>query len=326
MATILGMAVSGITLTITGLAVGIGTTYALYKNPNPQALIMILAGLSFVAYAFSENWRNPAGFQNFSGDKLPGNADKDGYVYLDGNIVAPYVTEKIQSVDDYEYSLVFGQEGDRAMTKANRDLLMSKYPMDWTTRPPSSEAFQQGLAEFKESFSNPVPQTSVNPFKEIDGSTMTPPDLNDEQKKENEIMSTYIPKKAASLTTYDVADAKELVDKIYAAKGLYANMKKTGDNMYTIVDTLPIDHKVVYEDEVNPGSNAPSSTQAVPAIGEGTIQVPNGVFASVQTQGVDPFFTPSATARERTSKWDYTAWTPGLERAFAPNQPTPNWY
>ena len=64
----------------------------------------------------------------------------------------PYSTDPIKSVDDYEYTAVFQGEGDKALTKEKRDVLMSAYPMDWSTQPPSSELFQQGLAAFKEQF------------------------------------------------------------------------------------------------------------------------------------------------------------------------------
>jgi hypothetical protein len=76
--------------------------------------------------------------------------DSSGNLLLDVEIAPPYATDNIQSVDDYEYSMVFQNEGDRAMTKATRDLLMSQYPMDWTVQPPSSDLFQQGLAAYKD--------------------------------------------------------------------------------------------------------------------------------------------------------------------------------
>jgi len=42
---------------------------------------------------------------------------------------------------------------------------------------------------------------------------------------------------------------------------------------------------------------------------------------------LDPFFTPvSQEARTRSEKWDYTSWTPGLERSFAPTEPQTKWY
>jgi hypothetical protein len=120
-------------------------------------------------------------------------------------------------VDDYEYTAIFAGEGDKALTKEKRDVLMSAYPMDWSTQPPSSELFQQGLAAFKEQFENPAPQAkgnTANPFREVDGSNMTPPDSSAEEAKEREILATYVPKKPGELTTYDAADAQELITRI----------------------------------------------------------------------------------------------------------------
>lgn len=236
----------------------------------------------------------------------------------------PYSMDPIKSVDDYEYTAIFAGEGDRALTKEKRDVLMSAYPMDWSTQPPSSELFQQGLAAFKEQFENPAPQpkgNTGNPFREVDGSNMTPPDSSAEEAKEREILATYVPKKPGELTTYDAADAQELITRIYSAKGLIADTKKTGDNVFTVVGTRKVNEPVVYEPEDE--KLAPTSSGAVAAAGENTIDVPTSVE---QIQAVDPFFETTMQDKSRDNKWDYTSWTPGLERMFAPTQPKEKWY
>lgn len=238
-----------------------------------------------------------------------------------GQDAFPYSTDPIKSVDDYEYTAVFQGEGDKALTKEKRDVLMSAYPMDWSTQPPSSELFQQGLAAFKEQFENPAPQAKGNAFREVDGSNMTPPDSSAEEAKEREILATYVPKKPGELTTYDAADAQELITRIYSAKGLVADTKKTGDNVFTIVGTRKVNEPVVYEPEDE--KLAPTSSGAVAAAGENTIDVPATVE---QIQDVDPFFETTARDKSRDNKWDYTSWTPGLERMFAPTQPKEKWY
>jgi hypothetical protein len=204
---------------------------------------------------------------------------------------------------------------------------MSAYPIDWSTQPPSSDLFQQGLAAYKESFTNPTHTNPLtqNPYKSVDGTAMTPPDYDAVEHGEKDILATYIPKKPGDLTTYDAADAKDLVDKIYKAKGLVPQLRKTGNNVFTIVGTHKINEKVVYEDEATlqdaSGSHAPTSSVAVASAGEGTIAVPKSVSDYTT---VDPFFTPSEKTRD--GKWDYTSWTPGLERMFAPTDPQVNWY
>jgi hypothetical protein len=233
----------------------------------------------------------------------------------------PYSMDPIKSVDDYEYTAIFAGEGDKALTKEKRDVLMSAYPMDWSTQPPSSELFQQGLAAFKEQFENPAPQAKGNPFREVDGSNMTPPDSSAEEAKEREILATYVPKKPGELTTYDAADAQEIITRIYSAKGLVADTKKMGDNVFTVVGTRKVNEPVVYEPEEE--KLAPTSSGAVAAVGEDTIDVPTSVE---QIQSVDPFFETTVRDKSRGDKWDYTSWTPGLERMFAPTQPKEKWY
>ena len=237
-----------------------------------------------------------------------------------------YSTDPINSVDDYEYNLVFRNEGDnKALTKAQRDMLMSQYPMDWSIQPPSSDKFQEGREKFKEAFENKMAASQDqmkqgNPYKGIDGSTLTPPDSLAEERKEREILATYVPKKPQELTTYDVEDAKDLIEKIYDAKGLVPDYKQTGKNQFTIYSTSKKDAPIVWEDEVKPA--AQSTQGANPDAGENTIIAPS--VANITSVGLDPFFTPGEKTRD--GKWDYTRWTPGLERMFAPTSPQTNWF
>lgn len=227
-------------------------------------------------------------------------------------ISPPYAQTPIQNVDDYEYSLVFKNEGDRTMSKQTRNALLSQYPMDWTVQPPSSEAFQTGLLKFKESFENSPPQ-NLPIYSSIDGSSMVPPDSLADQQKEREILQTYVPKKPQALTTYDIEDARELIEKIYDAKGLVPEYKQTGDNQFTIMG-------VRKKGELQLEEEAQASSDAVPSQGENTILVP----PHIDTEGSDPFFTSGEN--QNGSATDYTRWTPGLERMFAPNAPMKNWY
>jgi hypothetical protein len=288
-------------------------------------LFAAIIGLSIYGRA----WRNPQGFESgTSADRFqntkPSERPKPTIpVQADSNLnqVAdpPFVTAPINSVDDYEYNLVFQNEGDRGITKAQKDSLMRAYPMDWTVQPPSSSAFQKGLADYKESFQSgqhPQPQ-AVNPYKGIDGENMTPPDTLSEEKKEREILATYVPKKPQELTTYDASDAKELIHRIYDAKGLVADYQEVKPGVFAVTGTRRKDEKVVYEDEV-----APASEAAVPQAGENTLVVPPA--AMEYNSGLDPFFTPGEKTRD--GKWNYTQWTPGLERMFAPTEPRTNWY
>ena len=225
----------------------------------------------------------------------------------------PFTIAPINEVDDYEYNLVFQNEGTKPMTKANRDLLMSAYPMDWSTHPPSSSVFEQGKAEFFNDLAmkSQIPQTG-NPYARIEGFETLPP------ASEKEILATYMPKKPQELTTYDAADAKEIIDKIYSARGQIADMKQSSadSNVFVITGVRNKASPINYEPD------AEASDGPVKAAGENTIEAP--VIYTSENQGLDPFFTPGDTTRD--GKWDYTRFTPGLERSFAPNQPMQNWY
>lgn len=226
-------------------------------------------------------------------------------------VTPPFAITPINEVDDYEYSVVFQNEGSKGITKANRDLLMSAYPMDWSTHPPSSAVFEQGFADFVQDLAEKsrTPQSGPNPYANLEGGTLPP-------VTEKEILATYIPKKPHELTTYDAADAKEIIDRIYSAKGLIADMKPstTDSNVFVITGVRNKASPISYEPD------AQASEGPVIATGENTIQVP--VVPSEQS--LDPFFTPGDSTRD--GKWDYTRFTPGLERSFAPNEPMQNWY
>ena len=63
----------------------------------------------------------------------------------------PYASTPIESVDDYEYNLVFQNEGNREIGKRQISNAMFRYPLDWSVQPPSSAVFQQGLEAFERS-------------------------------------------------------------------------------------------------------------------------------------------------------------------------------
>jgi len=231
---------------------------------------------------------------------------------------SPFVKKQLLDVDDYEYNLVFQQEGDREISKALYNKLQSQYPLDWSTQPPSSTHFQAGLQRLKESFEgSPVSQTGPSPYREIDSNALNPPDTSVAQMEERKILQLYKPAKTDELGTYQLDDAQALIKRIYDAKGLVPEVKKKDGNVYEVIGTRRKDEKIIYEDENPPAQQAP-----VAEAGEGTITVP--ATAVDVAAGLDPFFTPGASTH--IDRWDYTKFTPGLERMFAPTYPTTEWY
>jgi len=250
------------------------------------------------------------------GYSQPLKLDASGISITDLPSSPPYSSAPIDSVDDYEYNMVFNNEGGRGVTKDLRDRLMSQYPMDWSTQPPSSDKFEQGIAKYKSDIAPFQDMPKKNPYYRIDGSDMTPPDLLAAESQERQILMTYVPKNPQSLTTYDADDAKAIIDKIYSAKGVVPQVQQNG-SIFTIMSTTPVDSSGAPIEE--PAAAGPATEDAR----ENTIIVPVMPSADI-TNGTDPFFTPGEVTRDR--KWDYTRWTPGLERMFAPNAPMNKWY
>jgi hypothetical protein len=116
------------------------------------------------------------------------------------------------------------------------------------------------------------------------------------------------------------SQVKTIIEKIYTAKGLKATYKQTSDNQFQILSTTPLDKVITYEDDPAEPSLASASDEAVASAGEDTIIVPD-----IQPTGaLDPFYTPGEQTRD--GRWDYTKFTPGLERMFAPTEQMQKWY
>ena len=234
--------------------------------------------------------------------------------------VAPYTTSQIMNVDDYEYSMVFENESDRELSTALRNKLMSQYPMDWSTQPPSSSHFQQGQREM---FEDKVvePDGATNPYTAISDESMKPPDTLAMEQEERKIIQTYQPKHVGDLTTYNVEDAMELIKKIYDKKGEIPQVIKKNDNVYEIIGTRKKDAKVVYEET---DGDAPATADPSPVAGENVTVVPQA--AVDKNSAIDPFYEPDPNSNTRTGRWSYRQWTPGLERMFAPTESRADWH
>jgi hypothetical protein len=238
-------------------------------------------------------------------------------IFVEQEVEAPYVNSAIMDVDDYDYNLVFQNEGDREVSQKMINKLKSQYPMDWSINPPSSATFQAGMKRMKESFKDaPAQPKGMDPYNEITELRLQPPDTTLQETEERKILQTYQPKSGGDLTTYNVNDAETLISKIYDAKGLIASVVKTQPNVYEVVGTRRKDQKILYEDEEAPAQRAP-----VARAGEANITVP--VTAVDVAAGLDPFYSTGSSSH--VGRWDYQRFTPGLERMFAPTYPTAEW-
>lgn len=231
----------------------------------------------------------------------------------------PYITSQINDVDDYEYSAIFQNQGDKEVSKKELNDAMSRYPLDWSTQPPDSQHFQEKRAEFiEQSQKQTAPDTSK--YNKIDGSDMTPLDTNAIDAEEKKILQTYKPESSKGLLSYSLEDVKHLIDRMYSKKGLVPSIEKSkqGPNVYEIVEVQPKDPHIVWEDDLEKMTDRDRMTMR----NEEIIEVP--ITVNDMAAGLDPFF--QARSSTRNGKNDYTKWTPGLERMFAPTYPIKYWY
>ena len=226
----------------------------------------------------------------------------------------PYATNPIEDMDDYEISAVHHHRGSREVSKKQISDAMTRYPVDWTVQGPDSQYFQENQVSTPSTY---VPQPpSINPA--LDHS-MKLPDATEQEEEEKKILQTYQPKKSKDLLHYAVEDVKEMIDKIYDKKGLIPVIEKSkqGNNVWEISEVKEKNPIIVWED-----SPEAQQKQLMETRGENVIEVPQE--ASDLSAGLDPFF--QARGSTRKGKSDYTKWTPGLERMFAPTYPVKSWF
>lgn len=283
---------------------------------------VIIIGLVVLAYAViyvrGRYYLND-GFQNEPEEKK---APRKPKVYVDDESYAPYTTAPVMNLGDFEENIVYQNENDRELSGALRDKLMSQYPMDWSGMPPSSAQFQAGM---RETFVDaPEKPSSGQPpiLSEMESVEMQPPDMDAIEHAERKLLQTYEPQNVGDRTTYDIDDARGLIEKLYNEKGLIPQVHhETGSQVYEIIGVRKKDDKVVYEEDEQEAET--DGIEPNRAAGEATIHVaPNAL--SVNSPAADPYFDDSV--RTRRDKWDYTKWTPGLERMFAPTYPKKDWY
>ena len=231
----------------------------------------------------------------------------------------PYATNPIMRLDDYEYSMIFQSEGNRDAQRRSISDAMSRYPSDWCALPPSAALFQTS----QEGFTNAVARdqaaapADVSEFDSISGTAEQPPDMDAIEEEEKKLLAMYKPEDTKDLIHYSLKDAKHLVKKMYEKWGLVADVQKSkqGENVFEIVEVTPKNPVIVWEDD-------PISPQDRETIrGENRINVP--ITVNDMSAGLDPFYEPNSSTR--LGKNDYTKWTPGLERQFAPTYTGNGW-
>jgi hypothetical protein len=227
----------------------------------------------------------------------------------------PYSMQPIDKIDDYEVSAVFYNEGSKEVLQKHRNEAMAQYPLDWSNQGPNSQYFQEKQAEFQKKMK---PQLTSQLLEE--GFDATLPDALQQDEEEKKILQTYQPKCTKDLLEYCVEDVKSLVDKVYDKKGLIPVLEKSkqGNNIWEITELKEKNPKIVWEDDPEETEQRGIQRER----GENVIEVPQ--TASDLSAGLDPFFQMRNPYRTQSN--DFTQWTPGLERMFAPTQPVKSWF
>lgn len=293
--------------------------YLVFKNKQSGYLPIILLFLYFIYYfIMSRSYLEK--FSDASKNAVPMNSSAKAMTQNDvimDTVSKPFYDKPINSLDDYEYNMVFENENDRELTDETRNKLMSQYPMDWTVQPPSSKDFNEGIQ--KEEAKKPK-QLDTSMYANVENRNFTPPDLDSAELKERKALKTYVPKGPSDMKTYNIDDAYTLIKNMYDAKGLEPEIQHKKDtNIYEIVGVRNKNEKIEYEDDLGDGV---ASEEAVTGQNESTAVVPKATADYLYDS--DPFY--NTANRTRTGRNDYTKWTPGLERQFAPTYPTTQWY
>jgi hypothetical protein len=248
----------------------------------------------------------------------------------------PYTTEPIRKLadydgfkqDSYEIDAVYNNEGSRVAGKRELNDAFSRYPLSWTARPPSDQQFQEYREAFvdaseKEMTNAPAKAENIQEmYRAVSGDEMVPPDTTAAELEEQKLLAMYNPDQPQQLKEYNINNSleriTELVKKVYDKKGLLVDVErsKQGPNVFEIVETRPKDEKIVWEDEV-----ARDPVERYKLRNEEQIDVP--ITVSDIAAGLDPFYEPRT--RVRMDRHDYTQWTPGLERQFAPTYDKGTW-
>jgi hypothetical protein len=233
----------------------------------------------------------------------------------------PYATNLLEDIDDYEVSAIHQNRGSKEASQKQLNDAMTRYPLDWAVQGSQSPMFQQEQAKYAKKGAKSVP-LGVD-MAHPESPNMMLPDSADREEEEKKILQTYIPKKSKDLLEYSVDDVKQLVEDVYLKRGLVPNIEKSkqGANIWEITEVNEKNPKIVWEDSDESVEDTKVRGKML-LRGEDVIEVPRE--ARDLAAGLDPFFQSRGTVRK--GKNDYTQWTPGLERMFAPTHPVKHWF
>ena len=232
----------------------------------------------------------------------------------------------INKLDDYEYTRVFQENSQRRnpLSTETTNQLMNENILDWAKLPFISESREKQEDEFvagrmESGFREPK---SGIFFDILEGKGVEPPDVEAAKLREQKILATYRP---TDVSTHIVDSETEAVGKL--VHKVYENdpnwepvVVKTGENQYQVSELRPKARKERYEDD---------STMSLAMAETRGVYKPEPKIDIADRMSSDPFFEGGVADKENDRFWqykDFTKWTPGLERMFAPTVDKRNWY
>jgi len=238
-----------------------------------------------------------------------------------------YTKKPLDKLDDYEYTRVFESESGirNSLTKNTKSELMNKHKLDWANLPFNSEDRSEPENEFvsgrtEKGFRDP--ETGVF-FQNVEGKNIVPPDMDASKEREQKILSAYKPTDA-SKHTID-GDMQKVARIVHAAYKDDRNWEpvitRISDFQWEVTELRPKERKEKYEDENT--KNLALAEQKGDALPPPTISIDD-------RNRDDPYFDKSGVGdRDNNKYWkyeDFTKWSPGLERMFAPTLSNKEWH
>jgi len=246
----------------------------------------------------------------------------------DASVEETSVRTPIDKLDDYEYSRVFEVErGSRnALNAAVKNDLLEKRATDWSMLPFNSEARAQQEDEFIAGRMDTVwrePKSGVF-FKNMEGESTVPPDVEAAKLREQKILASYRPTEVSEhIVDNETQAVANLVNKMYKEDPNWEPVvSKTGENQWEVTELRPKARKETYED-------AQTVTTAMAENGRGQTH-PEPVMNIFDRLQDDPYFDKRGVSDKNNDRFwnykDFTKWTPGLERMFAPTMENKEWH
>jgi len=295
---------------------------------NTILIILLLLAIFYLFFARKEYLRESFRADSAQGTELI-NKTNAPYSDIHVNNLEEYDDPRIDYIltpginsDNTEANVINNQEGEYTKQESNfvKNDRRNKMHFDYPQLPPISLTRQIEQAKHSAYLaSNPAP---IGVGSIISEGFLNGTDFTDRQKLEEEerkILATYVPKNSSDLLSYAPEDTEDLIKKVYTAKGLIPSYKQRTDGTWEVYETQDIKPKIVWEDDIQRDVDRLASIEST----EQVIRPPN--YANRLASGLDPFFEPRTTIRANRN--DYTRWTPGLERMFAPTEEVSGpWY